>query len=85
MSKVIVGAVVLAMSFGVALAQQPLPPGFDKGNLDKKWGGTVAPPGLTQPNANRDWQGTPPGWSNPTSKGWQNGPGTMGSARGRGR
>ncbi len=82
--RIIVGAALFVLAIASAsFAAEPQPPGFKKGNTDKKWQGQDLPPGLTNDKSSRDWQGSPPGWSNQNSQGWQNGPG--GGGRGKGR
>jgi hypothetical protein len=87
MKKIVMGATLLTLVGSVAAAQtnppQPIPPGFGKGP-ETKWGGSDLPPGLSNDNSKRDWQ-TPPGWSSQNSQGWQNGPGTTGGGKGRGK
>jgi hypothetical protein len=83
---IVVAAALFVLGFASAsFAADPQPPGFKKGNTDKKWQGQDLPPGLTNDKASRDWQGSPPGWSNQSSQGWQNGPGSMGGGKGKGR
>ena len=84
--RIVTGAALFVLAMASAsFAQEPLPPGFKKGDTDKKWQGQDLPPGLTNDKSSRDWQGSPPGWSNQNSQGWQSGPGTVGGGRGKSR